>query len=65
MQSIILGPDRDEVTGGWRKLRNEELHDFYAALNIFRVIKMGRMKRTGHGTHTGEEKSISYFGGEN
>jgi hypothetical protein len=39
----IFGPKRDEVTGGWRKLHNEELHNLYS-LNIIRVIKSRRMR---------------------
>jgi hypothetical protein len=35
----IFGPKRDEVTGEWRKLHNEELHDLYSSSNIIRVIK--------------------------
>jgi hypothetical protein len=35
----IFGPKRDEVTGEWRKLRNEELHDLYSSPTIVRVIK--------------------------
>jgi len=35
----IFGPKRDEVTGEWRKLHNEELNELYASLNIVRVIK--------------------------
>jgi hypothetical protein len=35
----IFGSKRDEVTGEWRKLHNEELHDLYSSLNIVRVIK--------------------------
>jgi hypothetical protein len=35
----IFGPKRDEVTGGWRKLRNEELHNMYSSLSIIRMIK--------------------------
>jgi hypothetical protein len=35
----IFGPKRDEVTGQWRKLHNEELHDLYCSLTIVRVIK--------------------------
>ena len=36
----IFGPKRDEVTGKWRKLQNEELNDLYSSLNIVRVIKI-------------------------
>jgi hypothetical protein len=35
----ICGPKREEVAGGWRRLHNEELHNFYVSLNIIRVIK--------------------------
>jgi len=35
----IFGPRRDEVTGEWRRLRNEELNDLYSSSNIVRVIK--------------------------
>jgi len=40
----IFGPRRDEVTGDWRRLHNEELNDFYSSLNIVRVIKSRRMR---------------------
>jgi hypothetical protein len=36
---IIFGPRRDEVTGGWRKLHNEELRDFYASPSLIRMVK--------------------------
>jgi len=36
---VIFGPKREEVTGGWRRLHNEELHNFYVSQNIIRVIK--------------------------
>ena len=36
----IFGPKRDEVTGEWRKLHNEELNDLYSSPNIVRVIKL-------------------------
>ena len=39
----IFGPKRDEVTGEWRKLHNEELNDLYCSSNIVRVIKSKRM----------------------
>jgi hypothetical protein len=35
----IFGPKRDEVTGGWRKLRNEELHNLYSLPSLIRIIK--------------------------
>jgi hypothetical protein len=40
----IFGLKRDEVTGGWRKLHNEELHNLYSAPNIIRMIKSRRMR---------------------
>jgi len=44
----ILGPNRNEVTGDWRKLRNDEHHDLQSLSNIHRVSKLRRMKRAGH-----------------
>jgi hypothetical protein len=44
----IFGPKRDEVTGGWRKLNNEELHGLYSSPSIVRVIKARRMRWAGH-----------------
>jgi len=41
--SRIFGPKRDEVTGKWRKLHNEELNDLYSPPNIVRVIKSRRL----------------------
>jgi len=40
----IFGPKRDEVTGEWRKLHNEELNDLYCSPNIVRVIKSRRVR---------------------
>jgi hypothetical protein len=40
----IFGPKRDEVTGGWRKLHNEELHNLYSSPSIIRVIKLRRTR---------------------
>jgi hypothetical protein len=39
----IFGPKRDGVTGGWRTLHNEELHDFYSSSNIIRIMKPRKM----------------------
>jgi hypothetical protein len=39
----MLGPKRDEVTGKWRRLHKEELHDLYSSPNIIRVIKSRRL----------------------
>jgi hypothetical protein len=44
----IFGPKRDEVTGEWRKLHNEELHDLYFSPSITRIIKARKMRWTGH-----------------
>jgi hypothetical protein len=49
----ILGPKRDEVTGGWIKLHNEELHNLYSSPSIIRMIKSRRMKWAGHVTRMG------------
>jgi hypothetical protein len=44
----IFGPKRDEVTGSWRKLHNEELHNLYSSPNIIRMIKSRKMRWAGH-----------------
>jgi hypothetical protein len=50
----IFGPKREEMTGGWRKLYNEELHGLYSSPSIFRVIKARRMTWAGHVARMGE-----------
>ena len=52
----IFGPRRDEVTGEWRRLHNEELNDLYCSPNIVRVIKSRRMRWAGHVARMGEER---------
>jgi hypothetical protein len=49
----IFGPKRDEVTGGWRKLYNEELYDLYSSPSIIRIIKSRKMRWAGHVARTG------------
>jgi hypothetical protein len=44
----IFGSMRDEVTGGWRKLYNKDLHSLYSSPNIIRMIKSRRMRWAGH-----------------
>jgi hypothetical protein len=53
----IFGPNRDEVTGGWRKLHNEELHDLYSPPSIIRIIKARRMRWAGHVARMGGEET--------
>ena len=52
----IFGPTRDEVTGDWRRLHNEELNDLYSSPNIARVIKSRKMRWAGHVARIGEER---------
>jgi hypothetical protein len=51
----IFGPKRDEVTGEWGKLHNEELRDLYSSPSIIRIIKSRRMRWTGHVARMGEK----------
>jgi hypothetical protein len=44
----IFGPKRHEVTGGWRKLHSEELHNLYCSPSVIRIIKLRRMRWGGH-----------------
>jgi hypothetical protein len=53
----IFGLKRDEVTGGWRKLHNEELHSLHSLPSIIRMIKSRRMRRAGHVAQLGEKKN--------
>jgi hypothetical protein len=54
----IFEPQRDEVTGEWRKLHNEELNDLYSSPNIFRVIISRRMIWTGHVKRLGDRRDV-------
>jgi hypothetical protein len=54
----IFGPKRDEVTGGWRKLHNEELHILYPTPNIIMKIKSRRMRWAGYVARMGVERNV-------
>ena len=54
----VFGPRRDEVTGEWRKLHNEELNDLYSLPNIVRVVKSRRMRWAGHVARMGEDRDV-------
>ena len=57
----IFGTKRDEVTGEWRKLYNEELNDLYSSPNIVRVIKYRRMRWAGHVARMGRGEARTGF----
>ena len=54
----VFGPKRDEVTGEWRKLHNEELIDMYSLPNIVRVVKSRRMRWAGHVARMGQGRGV-------
>jgi hypothetical protein len=54
----IFGPNRYGVTGGWRKLHTEELHNLYSLSSIIRIIKSRRMRWAGHVARMGEKRNM-------
>ena len=54
----VFGPKRDEVTGEWRKLHNEELSNRYSLPNIVLVVKSRRMRWAGHVARMGEDRGV-------
>jgi hypothetical protein len=57
----VFGQKRDEVTGEWRKLHNEELNDLYSLPNSVRVVKSRRMRWAGHVARMGREEVCTGF----
>jgi hypothetical protein len=56
---LLFAPKRDEVTGGWRKLHNEELHSLYSSPSIIRIDKVKEDEMGGaRSTNGGEEECI-------
>jgi hypothetical protein len=54
----IFGPKRDGVTGGWRKLHNEELYNLYSSPSVIKIIKSRKMRWTGHVARMGEKRDV-------
>jgi hypothetical protein len=54
----VFGPKRDEVTGEWRKLHNEEQNDLYSLPNVVRVVKSRRMRWAGYVARMGEDRGV-------
>jgi hypothetical protein len=54
----IFGPKKDGVTGRWRKLYNDELHNLYSSLRIIRIIKSRRMRWAGHVAQMLEKRNV-------
>jgi hypothetical protein len=54
----IFGPKRDEVTGEWRKLHNEEMHNFYSSPDSIKQVKSRQMRWAGHVARMGEERKV-------
>jgi hypothetical protein len=54
----VFGPKRDEVTGEWRKLHNEELNDLHSLPKMVRVVKSRRLRWAGHVARVGEERGV-------
>jgi hypothetical protein len=54
----LFGSKKDGVTGGWRKLYNEELHNLYSSPSIIRIIKSRRMRWAEHVARIGEKRNV-------
>jgi hypothetical protein len=61
VRSRIFEPMRDEVTGGWRILHNEELHDLYASPYTIRIVISRRVRWVGHVASIGEMRNTKFW----
>jgi hypothetical protein len=55
----IFVPKKDEVTGGWRKLHNEKLHNLYSSPSTIRMVKSRRMRWVGNVARMGEKRNAN------
>jgi hypothetical protein len=60
----IFGPKRDEVTGDWRKLNNEELHNSHTPPSIIRMTTSSRMRWAGNLARIGRKRILKDFAGK-
>jgi hypothetical protein len=56
--TYLYGQKRDEVTGGWRKLHNEELHNLYSSPSIIRMVKSRRIRWVEYVACMGEKRNV-------
>jgi hypothetical protein len=57
LTSALVGPKKDEVAGGWRKLHNEELDNLYSCPSIITMIKLRKLRWAGHVARMGEKRN--------
>jgi hypothetical protein len=58
MLRAIYRHEREEMAGGWRRLHNEELHNFHDSLNIIKAIELRRMSWVGHVARIGQMRNV-------
>jgi hypothetical protein len=57
----MKGPKREEVTGGWKRLHEKELHSLYSSPNVIRMIKLRKKRRAGHEARMGTREMRTKF----